>query len=88
MNGRTTGLTKDDVKIEIRGDELVIEGERREEKVETKAGYFHSERRYGSFYRTGPFPKGTTEKELTNGVLKVTLPTTKPPGPKQIPIGG
>lgn len=86
------GLTKNDVKVEIAGDHLVIEGEKRENKEEKKEGYFQSERHYGSFYRTVPLPKGTTEKEikaeLANGVLKVTLPVAKAPAPKQIPVNG
>lgn len=85
------GLTKEDVKVEIRGDELIIEGEKRQCKEEKKEGYFHSERHYGSFYRAVPLPVGTKEAdikaELTNGVLKVTLPAPKLATAKQIPIG-
>src|SRR5215470_759705 len=45
------GLTKDDVKVEVRDDALCIQGERRQERKEKRQGIYRSERTYGSFYR-------------------------------------
>lgn len=75
------GLTKDDVKVEMTDDLLMISGERKEEKEETHEGFYRTERSYGSFYREVPLPEGAkTEKaEATfqNGVLEITIPATK-----------
>jgi len=78
------GLTKDDVKIEIQEDQLVIQGERRQEHEEGRLGerQYRSERRYGSFYRSIPLPEGANvdnaKAAFRNGVLEITIPTPRP----------
>ncbi len=83
-NGKLTvradlpGLTKDDVKVEITDDLLTISGERKEEKEETREGFYRSERSYGSFYRQIPLPEGAQTENaaatFANGVLEITIP--------------
>jgi HSP20 family protein len=72
------GLTKDDVKIELRDDVLCIEGERRQEREEKRKGLYRSERSYGRFYREVPLPEGIDPEQakasFRNGVLEVTMP--------------
>lgn len=72
------GLTKDDVKVELRDDALCIEGERRQEREEKRKGLYRSERTYGRFYREVPLPEGVDPERATasfkNGVLEVTMP--------------
>ena len=72
------GLTKDDIKIEITEDAIAIQGERKRETEEEKAGVYRSERTYGSFYRRLPLPEGamTDQAKATfkDGVLEVTMP--------------
>lgn len=67
------GMKKEEVKVEVTEEALIISGERKLEKEEKEEGYFRSERSYGSFYRSIPLPKeAKTENikaELTNGVL-------------------
>src|SRR5437667_11657139 len=46
------GLSKDDVRVEIRDDALVVEGERKQEHEEEREGWYRNERVYGRFYRT------------------------------------
>jgi HSP20 family protein len=72
------GLGEEDVNVEIVGDELVISGERKQERQETKGGRFYSERRYGSFERRIVLPEGldpeSVEAKFDNGVLEVSVP--------------
>lgn len=75
------GLTKDDVKVELTAEMLAISGERKEEKVEKREGYYHSERSYGTFYRQIPLPEGarteTATAKFTDGVLEITMQAPK-----------
>jgi HSP20 family protein len=72
------GLKKEDVKVHIDGDALVVEGERKQEKEEKREGYYHSERSYGKFYRSILLPEGAktdqTAAQFNNGVLEVSVP--------------
>ena len=71
------GLGKDDVHAEIRDDILTIEGERRSEREDSRDGYFHSERSYGSFRRSIALPEGisadSAKASFENGVLEISL---------------
>jgi len=72
------GLKKEEVKVEVTDDALIIEGERRRENKEDKEGYQRYERSYGKFYRSIPLPEGAkadqAKAELNDGVLKISLP--------------
>ena len=72
------GMKKEDVRVEIRDDQLVLEGERRYENEEDRVGMFRSERSYGRFYRSIPLPEGVNpelaEAQFRDGVLEVRVP--------------
>lgn len=87
------GLSKDDVQISIQDDQLVVQGERRSSTEEGQPGssYFHSERSYGSFFRSIPLPEGvnpeTAEASFKDGVLDVCFDApNRQPRSRQIPI--
>jgi HSP20 family protein len=72
------GMSKDDVKVEMTDDGLVIQGERKSEREEEREGWYRSERSYGEFYRLIPLPEGVNAEQakarFENGVLEVTAP--------------
>jgi HSP20 family protein len=87
------GLNKDDVKVEVTDDGLVIQGERKREHEEKGEGFYRSERSYGQFYRLIPLPEGAdaeqAKAQFENGVLEVAVPVPESQRRRRsIPIGG
>lgn len=87
------GLNPEDVKVEVTDDALIIEGERKHEQRSEEGGRWHSERRYGHFYREIPLPEGANAEQaradFSNGELKVTVPVQSPESKRrQVPISG
>jgi HSP20 family protein len=80
------GLTKEDVKVQVTDELLTIEGERKQEKKEERAGCCYTERSYGTFYRAIPLPEGVESTKATagfdKGVLEVVMPMMRRPEPK------
>ncbi|MEW6733673.1 MAG: Hsp20/alpha crystallin family protein [Acidobacteriota bacterium] len=72
------GIEKENVKVELVENALVIKGERKSERKEEEKGCYRSEISYGNFYRTIPLPEGVvlenTSATFNNGVLEVTIP--------------
>ena len=72
------GLKKDDVKVHVEENTLIIEGERKEESEVKREGFYRSERSYGSFYRGLPLPEGVKADQVDavfkDGVLEVAMP--------------
>ena len=71
------GLKKEDVKVQITGEGITLEGERRVEREETVEGFYRSEREYGRFSRLIPLPEGadleSTTASMQNGVLEISV---------------
>ncbi|ACB82009.1 heat shock protein Hsp20 [Methylorubrum populi BJ001] len=88
------GLARDDVKIELADDTLVISGEKRQEKEATEGARKVTERSYGAFVRTLELPAGIKAEDIQasmdKGILTVRLPRTAaaPPDAKRIEIKG
>ncbi len=72
------GLNKDDIKVEMTDEGLVIQGERKREREEEREGWYRSERSYGHFYRLIPLPEGVNAEQakanFENGVLEISAP--------------
>ena len=72
------GLTKDQVNVELEEDQIIIQGERHDERETNEEGFFQSERSYGSFFRSIPLPPGVdgeqAKADFNNGVLEITMP--------------
>ena len=91
MKAELPGLGNDDIKVQVTGDALVVEGERKEEKKEEGEEYFRTERSYGHFYRSLALPEGAdiehVKAEFANGILEVTVPCPKKePVKKDVPV--
>ena len=75
------GLRKEDVSVEIEDGILTISGERSNEDVDEREGYYHSECSYGQFQRSLALPEGVTgdnsDATFKDGVLEVTIPLPK-----------
>jgi len=75
------GVSKDDIKVEVKDDMVTIQGETKHKKEEKREGYYCSERSQGTFFRAIPLPEGVeTAKAVAsfrNGVLEVSIPSPK-----------
>ena len=85
------GLKKEDIKVQMTDEALILEGERKHEKEEKREGYYHTERSYGRFYRSIPLPDGAQSDKVSadfaNGVLQVSMPVARVEHqPREIPI--
>ncbi len=84
------GLNKDEIQLNFTGNVLEIKGERKEETERKEKGFYHSERRYGSFARVVEFPTEVqTDKakaSYKDGVLELVIPKSEASKPKQIKI--
>lgn len=86
------GLKPEDVKVEITGDKITIEGDKKAETKEEKEGFYRTERRYGHFYREMYLPEGAkaeaAKAEIANGVLTVKIPVPPPalPPKREVPV--
>lgn len=72
------GVKKEHVKVEVDNGQLVLTGERKEEKEEKKDNVYRTEREYGTFYRVVPLPEGVKPEDVkatfADGVLEVSVP--------------
>lgn len=86
------GVTKENIKIDLQDNRLVLSGERKEEKrTEEKDAKMHlSEVFYGSFMRSMTFPTAVdaekSEAKYEGGVLNLTIPKKATPNSRQITI--
>lgn len=75
------GVEKDDVRVDVRDDQLIIRGEKKQENEEDSDGYHRVERSYGSFQRILNLPPDadarSVDGKFRNGVLRLTVPKTK-----------
>jgi HSP20 family protein len=86
------GVKKDDVAVTMEGGDLVIKGERKDEREVKEENYYRMERSAGSFYRRLPMPEGIQPEQIsaeyTDGMLEVRLPkpAAATPAPTQITV--
>lgn len=72
------GVKREDINLQLFDRDLVLTGERREEKSGKEEGYWSRERSYGKFRRTIRLPPGVQTDQVRtgfqNGLLQVLVP--------------
>lgn len=78
ISAELPGMTDEDISVELKGDALILKGEKRQEKKSEEEGYYRVERNYGSFQRVLTVPKDADvdniKAKYRNGVITITLP--------------
>lgn len=84
------GMDKDDIMLEIKGDTLIVSGEKRFERENTEGRWRVMQCAYGSFHRSVPLPVDVVADQAKatyhRGVLRVELPKAQPGKPKTVSI--
>jgi HSP20 family protein len=84
------GMKKEDVEVNLAGENLTIKGEKKEDKEVKEDDYYRRERSYGSFLRTIALPCDVKSDEITasfkDGVLEIRMPKTEEAKKKSISV--
>lgn len=77
VSAELPGIKEDDLEISLRQNNLIIQGEKRQQNESESDGVYKSEFSYGSFYRTIPLTADVDDKNIDasyqDGILKVVL---------------
>ena len=75
------GVKREDVEVEMRGNRLLVSGERRQTLSSSEGASRYVERRFGRFSRSFTLPENIdidrAEGEFHEGVLKISIPKTE-----------
>ena len=78
LTAELPGMDEKNIEVKVANGNLIIKGEKQEEKEETKKDYYMRERNFGSFERRFEIPEGVDadkiEASFKKGVLTLTLP--------------
>lgn len=84
------GMRKEDVEVNLAGENLTIKGEKKEDKEVKEDDYYRRERSYGSFLRTVALPcevkSGEIKASFKDGVLEIRMPKTEEAKKKSIAV--
>lgn len=90
LKAEIPGIRPEDIHVDVEDNTVVISGETREEQREEKGSVFHSELRYGNFYRRVPLGTRVSpdraEATCKNGVLTIQIPKAPEAGQRRIPV--
>ena len=82
------GVKKNEIDLNVTDNSIEISAEHKAEEQEKRKNFLRKERSHVSYYRTLPLPEkvisGKAKAKLTDGILEVTIPKSKPtPKPKK-----
>lgn len=84
------GLSKEDVKISVHENQLIVEASCNESKEERKGTVYRCERYSGNYRRTMLLPENADVAKISakmeNGVLRLMIPKKEPTPMKEIAI--
>lgn len=84
------GMKKEDVEVNLAGENLTIKGEKKEDKEVKEDDYYRRERSYGSFLRTIALPCEVKSDEIKasfkDGVLEIRMPKTEEAKKKSVSV--
>ena len=84
------GISKKDVRIELRDNQLLVSGERQEQHRSEKNSRVNTERFHGTFVRSFTLPSNVdpekVEAHYEDGVLRIAVPKSEAAKPRQISI--
>ena len=84
------GMSREDVRVELRNGDLCISGEKKNPEAEKGKTFHRVEQCYGEFRRAVPLPGAVDEAKIEasykDGVLTVILPKCKEARPRQIEV--
>lgn len=84
------GMKKEDIKVNVQGEHLYIQAERKEEKKLEEKGAIRQEIAHGTYSRAVNLPAGVDVSKIDakyeNGVLELSIPKKEEAKPKQIDI--
>ena len=90
LTAEVPGVHPEDIDINVVGETLTLNGERKADELEEGSRYHRQERGYGKFTRSIqlPFPVNVSGVEATfkNGVLNITLPRAEEDKPRKIAV--
>jgi len=84
------GMTKEDIEVNLAGENLTIKGEKKEDTEVKEDNYYRRERSYGSFLRTVALPSEVKNDEIKasfkDGVLEIRMPKTEDAKKKSVSV--
>lgn len=84
------GVSKENLKLSYSDGELIINGERKQEKEDKDSKYHRIERTYGKYFRSFSLPQtiqaDKINAEFNDGQLTVTVPKSEEAKPKELEI--
>ena len=91
ITAEVPGLTREQVDLAVEQSRLTIQGRREADTSAAGAVHYHQvERGHGAFRRTfeftEPIDADQVTADLTDGVLRVTVPKTPPPPARRIEV--
>ena len=90
INTDLPGLTKKDIKLSLKGDQLTISGERKRISDNENDHYYYRERSVGKFNRSFNLPESINKDKIQasfkNGILSIELEKHEEIVPKEMEI--
>ena len=90
INADIPGLTKKDIKVSLKGDQLTISGERKRISDNENDHYYYRERSVGKFNRSFNLPESINKDKIQasfkNGILSIELEKHEEIVPKEMEI--